>query len=93
MSLGNTQVQWQRGGTSPELSQVTLEQSIDGGTIWTSLGAGTRIGSTSNWQLTGLSLPTSGQVRARGRTAGGQYNGSAGLVETVVTLPPIRTSP
>ena len=33
----------------------------DGGTSWTPLGSGTRVGSTANWQLTGLSLPATGQ--------------------------------
>jgi len=80
------QVVWNRGGTAPELSQVTFELSVNGGGTWTPLGAGTRVGTTANWQRTGLALPTSGQLRARGRTAGGFSNGSAGLVETVASF-------
>ena len=75
-----TQVAWNRGGSSPEVSQVTFEKSTDGGATWTPLGNGTRIGTTPNWQLTGLSLPATGQLRARGRTSGGCFNGSFGLV-------------
>ena len=85
------QVTWTRGGSSPELSQVTLELSTNGGSTWTPLGAGTRVGSTPNWQLTGLSLPTSGHVRARGRTTGGYLNGSSGLIEQVVAFSGLTT--
>lgn len=83
---GGTQLLWERGGTAPEVSQVTFEQSTDGGTVWTALGAGTRVGTSPNWQLSGLSLPTSGQVRACGRTHGGYFNNSSWLVDSVITL-------
>ena len=83
-----TQVLWQRGGASPEISQVTFEKSIDGGANWTPLGSGIRMGITSNWQLTGLALPSSFQLRARGRTAHGNGNSSSGLEETVVSYGP-----
>jgi len=81
-----TQVTWTRGGSAPEVSQVTFEQSTDSGATWTPLGSGTRIGTTPNWQLTGLSLPATGQLRARGRTTGGYQNGSSGLVERVASF-------
>ncbi len=76
-----SQVLWQRGGGSAEVSMVTFELSIDGGANWTFLGNGTRMGNTSNWQLTGLTLPASGQLRARGRTADG-----SGLIEQVAVF-------
>jgi len=82
----STRVSWVRGGTSPEVSQVTFEQSVNGGASWTALGNGARIGVTSDWELTGLSLPTGGLIRARGRTAGGYQNGTSGLVESVVSF-------
>ncbi|MCX6856166.1 MAG: choice-of-anchor D domain-containing protein [Verrucomicrobia bacterium] len=79
-----TQVTWTRGGSAPDVSQVTFEVSTDGGTSYTPLGGtATRVGSTPNWQLTGLSLPSSGQLRAFGRTTNGYQNGSSGLVEQV----------
>ena len=82
-----TQVLWTRGGSSPEVSQVTFELSTNGGSSYTPLGgAATRVGSTANWQLTGLALPTIGQLRARGRTAGNFANGSSGLVESVTAF-------
>jgi uncharacterized delta-60 repeat protein len=84
-ALDAMQVQWQRGGTSPEVAQVTFEKSTDAGGNWTPLGNGTRVGTTANWQLTGLSLPASGHLRAQGRTLGGRGNASAGLIESVAS--------
>jgi hypothetical protein len=52
---------------------------------WTPLGAGTRVGTASNWQLAGLSLPANPLLRARGRTSSSGGNvgaGGSGLVET-----------
>ncbi len=83
---GGTQLLWERGGSSPEVSQVTFEQSTDGGTVWTALGNGTRVGTTPNWQLSGLAQPATGRVRARGRTHGGYFNNSSWLVESTLTL-------
>ncbi len=80
------QVTWTRGGSSPEVSQVTFEKSSDSGATWTPLGSGTRIGGTPNWQLTGLSLTGAGQFRARGRTTSGYNNGSSGLIEQVASF-------
>lgn len=76
-----SRVQWLRGGAAPEAAFVTFELSTDGGGNWTALGNGTRI--TGGWELTGLNVPTSGQVRARARVTGGYETGCAGLVETV----------
>ncbi|PYI86656.1 MAG: hypothetical protein DME26_08630 [Verrucomicrobia bacterium] len=88
-----SRVEWLRGGTSPEAQYVTLDLSTDGGTNWTSLGAGTRI--PGGWELTGLSLPPTGRIRARARVIGGKRNGSSGLVETMAayslaSVPPIK---
>jgi hypothetical protein len=77
-----SRVEWLRGGASPETHYVAFELSTDRGTNWTFLGVGTRI--PGGWELAGLSLPAAGQVRARARVPSGQYNGSSGLVETVV---------
>ena len=82
----STQALWTRGGAGPELWRVTFEQSTDGGTTYTALGAGTRVGTTANWQLSGLSLSGNGLLRARGWTAGGIRSGSSGLIEQVVAF-------
>lgn len=60
-------VEWQRGGTAPEVAHVTFERSPDG-VAWTSLGTGTRI--AGGWELTGVNLVGSGHLRARGRPSG-----------------------
>jgi uncharacterized delta-60 repeat protein len=75
---------WLRGGSSPEVWRTTFDYSANG-TTWTNLGAGTRI--PGGWQITGLSLPPSGTVRARGHTVGGIHNGSAWFVESNITAP------
>jgi uncharacterized delta-60 repeat protein len=93
----NTQVQWLRGGTAPEVGAVTFESSTDGGNTWMLLGNGTRVG--GGWGLGGLSLAPTVSIRARGRTRGGNYDGSSGLIEQVTsfsiadTLPPVLTCP
>ena len=80
---------WTRGGSAPDVSQTTFELSTDGGSSFTPLGGtATRVGNTANWQLSGLSLPASGQLRARGRTSGSFQNGSSGLVQQVNTFGP-----
>jgi uncharacterized delta-60 repeat protein len=80
-----TRVLWQRGGTSPEVSHVTFEYSTDGHSIWTPLGSGNRVGKSGDWETTGLALPSSGYLRARGRTGNG--SGGSWFVETVVSYP------
>jgi uncharacterized delta-60 repeat protein len=78
LSVPNTgRVEWLRGGASPEAQDVAFELSTDGGTNWTALGTGSRI--VGGWELTGLSLPASGSIRARARVTDGV--GCTGLVE------------
>lgn len=75
---GSTRVVWMRGGTSPEARRVTFELSTNGGTTWTPLGNGSRI--PGGWELTGLNLPASGEIRARAVVGDGRR--STGIVET-----------
>jgi uncharacterized delta-60 repeat protein len=79
-----SRVQWLRGGAAPEAQDVAFELSTDGGASWTALGAGVRI--AGSWELAGLSLQGSGQVRARARVVSGIQNGSSGLVEAVAAF-------
>ena len=76
-----TRVQWLRGGAAPEVEQVTFELSTNAGSTWTPLGSGTRI--AGGWELTGLSLPASGSLRASGRASSGFQNGSSGFIQQV----------
>lgn len=78
-------VQWLRGGGGPEVTNVTFDLSTNGGSTWTALGSATRI--SGGWQRTGLFLPASGLLRARGRTSSGFYGGSAGLIEQIEDFP------
>ncbi len=74
---------WTRSGGGPELSQVQFQVSTDAAT-WTSLGSGTRVGTTSNWQITGLSLPASTifYLRTLGLSPTTEF-GSSSLVQSV----------
>jgi uncharacterized delta-60 repeat protein len=76
-----TTATWTRSGSGPEVSQVELELSTDGEN-WTNLGAASRVGTTSNWQITGLSLPASSvfylQVLGVAPTS---QQGSSGLMQ------------
>ncbi|MCB1077937.1 MAG: delta-60 repeat domain-containing protein, partial [Verrucomicrobiae bacterium] len=92
-----SQVSWLRGGAGPELSRASFDLSTDGGTTWTPLGEAARVGSTADWELTNLSLPTSGTLRARGIPTGGVFNGSQSLIEQtasfVIIVDPVITLP
>ncbi len=78
---GVGRVQWQRGGGLPEAVAVWFETSTDGGLTWTNVGNGSRI--SGGWELSGLTLPSSGKLRARAITRGGKLGGSNGLCELV----------
>ena len=81
----NTRLKWIRTGPAPEVEQVTFELSTNGGN-WNPLGTAARI--AGGWECTGLNLPTDGLIRWRGRTVGGSYCGSSGVVERISELPP-----
>jgi uncharacterized delta-60 repeat protein len=91
LTFDGSTLTWMRGGTSPEVWRTTFEYSPDGGTVWTSLGAGIRIpglsaGQAGGWQLSGVALSAYTTFRARGYTVGGYGNGSGWLVETVTLV-------
>lgn len=78
---GTTQIDWVRGGSAPEVEQVTFETW--NGSTWSSQGTATRV--AGGWRKTGLSIPAGGWVRARGRSVGGRYMASSGLIEQTAT--------
>jgi uncharacterized delta-60 repeat protein len=82
--VSKTTITWIRDGGSPQLARVTFERSTDGGQTYTFLGAGTRVGTTSNFSLGGLNVPA-GQnilIRARGFYRSGN-GGSESMTESV----------
>jgi uncharacterized delta-60 repeat protein len=83
INAAGTVITWTRGGTAPEIEQVTFERSFDG-TNYSLLGAGRRI--AGGWELAGQALPIARSLllRAHGRVVGGRANGSSGLVEQTV---------
>jgi uncharacterized delta-60 repeat protein len=76
-------VRWQRTGPAPEVSDVTFEMSTPGSPDWVALGSGTRV--AGGWELTGLTLPEEGSIRARAR-AGGSVVESIAPVLTSIDL-------
>jgi hypothetical protein len=72
---------WTRAGSGPEISQVEVQLSTDGEN-WSNLGAMSRLGTSGNWQITGLSLPA-GEIfylQVLGAAETSQF-GSSGLVQ------------
>lgn len=85
LSFTSSRIEWLRGGSAPEATQVLFDQSTDGGTTWTLLGSASRI--TGGWELTGLSLPSSAKIRASAITNSGVNNGSGGVVQIIEDFP------
>ncbi len=75
-------VNWSRTGSAPEIQHVSFQLSTNGGGSWKSLGPGTRV--SGGWEISGLALPSTGLVRAGGRTSGGSGNNSSGFVESTI---------
>ncbi|MCW5553047.1 MAG: immunoglobulin domain-containing protein [Verrucomicrobiae bacterium] len=91
-SLGfdDAMINWLREGTGPEVWRTTFEHSPDG-LDWEVLGEGVRV--PGGWQLSEVSAPSGGTIRARGYVTGGQYNGSGWYVETTYGQPFFLDSP
>jgi len=80
-ATGSDRVQWLREGAAPEVGHVVFEHSDDD-VEWTPLGEGTRV--EGGWELTGLNLPSTGHLRARGVASGGGISSS--IVEQTVAF-------
>ena len=82
LAVTQAAINWTRGGSCPQFTRVTFEDSTDG-VNYNFLGNGTAAG--SNWTLTGLNLSI-GQnlyIRARGYYRTGRYSGSESIQESV----------
>lgn len=62
LTFDGSTVSWTRGGSAPEVWRATFEYSPDG-ISWTNLGEATR--EPGGWEMTWLSLPATGRIRAR----------------------------
>lgn len=83
LSASYNSLTWLRSGSTPEVSQVTFLLSTNGGSTWTSLGTPSRV--IGGWSLSGLSLPSSGMVRATALADGGNFNGCESVVMQTLT--------
>jgi uncharacterized delta-60 repeat protein len=90
LALAGATITWLRGGASPELYGTAFDYSTNG-TSWVSLGNGVR--TWGGWQLTGVSVPPSATLRARGFVAGGSDNRSSWYVETILGKPAVVSQP
>ncbi|ACB74442.1 putative Ig domain-containing protein [Opitutus terrae] len=76
-------VTWVRSGVAPEISSAYLETSADLAT-WTTLGQATRVPNSTNWQVTGVTLPTDPTTPVYVRASaivGSNPQSSTGLIE------------
>jgi len=65
--VDSSSIAWERPASLAELADVWFEVSTDSGAHWTPLGPATR--TATGWEITSLSLPASGHVRALGIVA------------------------
>lgn len=82
--ISSSHVQWLRGGTLPETTQVMFRYYPTGSATAVDLGQGTRI--DGGWEKTGISLPISGTLSAYALIPCGLYNGSSSFVEETVAF-------
>src|SRR5690606_1501367 len=78
---GGSLIEWARGGSSPEISQVIFETS-DGG-AWIQQGVAEN--ESGVWHVTDPEIPASAWLRARGIASSGFNNGSSYPVEEWIT--------
>lgn len=78
LNIADSAVRWMRGGSSPEVTDVTFDVKASGAAEWAALGSGTPI--PGGWELNGISLPSAGSIRAQGFSGGS-------LMETATPIP------
>ena len=88
LTYAGSTITWLRGSTSPEIWRAAFEASTNGLT-WINLGTATRL--PGGWQVTGISLPTSATIHARGFVASSGIGD--GVVESVIGPLGILTHP
>ncbi|HWB01978.1 MAG TPA: choice-of-anchor D domain-containing protein [Verrucomicrobiales bacterium] len=78
LNITDSAIRWMRGGSAPEVTDVSIDVKAAGSDEWTALGTGTPI--SGGWELSGISLPSAGSIRAQGFSGGS-------LMETVAPIP------
>jgi uncharacterized delta-60 repeat protein len=73
-----TQARLLRSGAAPEIAPPRFELSTNNGATWTDLGLATRI--TGGWEVSNLTLPAGGLLRAAGTSRGGRYGGGSSWI-------------
>ncbi|MBI5385354.1 MAG: immunoglobulin domain-containing protein [Verrucomicrobia bacterium] len=79
LTYDGSSITWLRGGASPEVQHTSFEFSTNGSN-WSLVGVGARI--IGGWSLSGVSLPSAAQLRARGVVYAGHHNASSWFVES-----------
>ena len=89
---------WDRGGSAPEIENAEFRLSTNGGVSYTTLlGKGVR--TATGWRLQNIQLPGNKtfHIRARGLSRGGLFNNSASVMQSVQSffrpLPAITSQP
>lgn len=90
LSLDGSTITWLRSGSGPEISRCAFGFSTNG-VDWASLGDGVRV--VGGWQLTNVSVPSTGTLRARGYAQGGRFNASSWYVYSFLGSPVILDQP
>jgi hypothetical protein len=68
LTSGSSTIRWLRGGSTPEVRDVTFDVKPPGSPDWIPLGTAHRI--PGGWELSGLSLPATGTLRAQAFAGG-----------------------
>lgn len=83
---GVSKIEWESTGSAPLLSVVTLESWNGSGWVSHPITA-----NGNRWQSTGLNLPSSGWIRARGWAQGGRRNGARWPISQIVSYGAVAT--
>lgn len=89
---GGTRIVWARSGDLQEIFSLSFDLSTDAGTTWTHLGGG-EFDTVEGWQIEGITLPSSGLIRARAVVMGGPQGMNRSIQELVSNInPEVRVS-
>jgi uncharacterized delta-60 repeat protein len=90
LAFDGTNIVWSREGKGPEIQEAEFQYSSNG-IDWQDLAAAEYTSNT--WTLNGLNFPPQINIRARAAISGGYFNGSSGLLETIIGPPVVVAQP